>query len=182
MARADLDESDVAAVVRVMRSGRLALGPETEAFERELAGYAGVRHGVAVSSGTTALHLAVRGLGLGEGDEVLVPSFTFVASVNAILYERARPVFVDIERETYCLDPAALESAITPRTRAILPVDVFGHPAAWDEIGDVALRHGLKVIDDCCEALGAEYRGRRLGSLGDAGAFAFYPNKQITTG
>ncbi len=182
MAQADLDESDIAAVVRVMRSGRLALGPETEAFEREMAAYAGVRHGVAVNSGTSALHLAVRGLGLADEDEVLVPSFTFVATVNAVLYERARPVFVDIEPETYCLDPELLEAAVTPRTRAILPVDVFGHPAPWEAIEDIARRHGLKVIDDCCEALGAEVRGRRLGSFGDAGTFAFYPNKQITTG
>jgi perosamine synthetase len=182
MSSPDLNEDDVAGVVEVLRSGRLALGPRLGEFERMVADYVGVRRAVAVSSGTAALHLLVRGLGIGEGDEVLVPSFTFAASVNAVLYERATPVFVDIEPQTYNLDPAHLESRITPRTRAIMAVDVFGHPAPWDEIQDIASRHGLLVIDDSCEALGAEYRGRKIGQFGTAGAFAFYPNKQITTG
>jgi perosamine synthetase len=182
MSAADLDESDVAAVEAVLRSGRLALGPETAAFEQALAAYVGVRHAVAVNSGTAALHLIVKALGLGPGDEVLVPSFTFAASVNAILYEGARPVFVEPEPDTYNLDVADLERRITPRTRAVMAVDVFGHPADWDGLERVARRHGLPVIDDCCEAIGATHRGRRLGSLGTAGAFAFYPNKQMTTG
>ena len=182
MSAPDIDESDVAAVVEVLRSGRLALGPRAVAFERAVADWCGVPHAVALSSGTTALHLIVRALGLGPGDEVLVPSFTFAASVNAILYEGATPVFVDCEPDTFNLDPRDAQRRITPRTRAILVVDVFGHPAAWDAIEDLARRHDLRLIDDCCEALGAEYRGRRLGSLGDAGAFAFYANKQITTG
>jgi perosamine synthetase len=182
MSAPDIDESDVEAVAAVVRSGRLALGPKCMEFERAIADYVGVRHAVAVSSGTAALHLLVRILGIGRGDEVLVPSFTFAASVNAILYEGATPVFVDIEPETYNLDPADLERRVTPRTKAIMAVDVFGHPAPWDEISAVASRHGLLVIDDCCEALGAEYKGRRLGQFGAGGAFAFYPNKQITTG
>jgi perosamine synthetase len=182
MASAELDESDIQSVLSVLRSGRLALGPYLGEFERAMAGYVGVKHAVAVSSGTAALHLIVRALGLGPGDEVLVPSFTFAASVNAILFEGATPVFVDAEPDTYNLDPADVERMITPRTRAIMVVDVFGHPADWDAIERIAARHGLRVIDDSCEALGAEYRGRKLGQLGDAGAFAFYPNKQITTG
>ncbi|MFN2413677.1 MAG: DegT/DnrJ/EryC1/StrS family aminotransferase [Pyrinomonadaceae bacterium] len=182
MSSADLDDADVEAVLGVLRSGRLALGPRAVEFERMMAEYVGVRHAVAVNSGTSALHLIVRALGLGPGDEVLVPSFTFAASVNAILYERAAPVFVDIEPETYNLSVHDLRRKITPRTRAVMAVDVFGHPAEWDELTRLAREHGLKVIDDSCEALGAEYRGRKVGQFGDAAAFAFYPNKQITTG
>ena len=182
MSAPDIDDDDVEAVAAVVRSGRLALGPRCGEFERVVADYVGVRNAVAVSSGTAALHLLVRILGIGAGDEVLVPSFTFAASVNAVMYEGATPVFVDIEAETYNLDPIDLERRITPRTRAIMAVDVFGHPAPWDEIEAVASRHGLLVIDDCCEALGAEYKGRKIGRFGAGGAFAFYPNKQITTG
>lgn len=182
MSAPDITEEDVQAVAEVVRSGRLALGPRTEEFERLIAAYVGAKHAVAVSSGTTALHLIVRALGLGRGNEVLVPSFTFAASVNVLLYEGITPVFVDVEPDTYNLDPDDLEEKITPRTKAIMVVDVFGHPAEWDTILTVAERHGLPVIDDSCEALGAEYRGRRLGQLGEAAAFAFYPNKQITTG
>lgn len=182
MSAPDITEDDVQAVVAVLRSGRLALGSQAVAFERALAEYVGAAHAVAVSSGTAALHLIVRALGIGHGDEVLVPSFTFAASVNVLLYEGAVPVFVDIEPDTYNLDPADAAAKITPRTRAILVVDVFGHPAEWGELERLAKRHGLALIDDSCEALGSAYRGRRLGSLGDAAAFAFYPNKQITTG
>ena len=146
--------------------------------------YVGVKHAVAVNSGTSGLHLIVRALGIGPGDEVLVPSFTFTfaASVNTFLFEGATPVFVDVESETYNLDPADLARKVTPRTKAIMAVDVFGHPAEWDAIQVVAERHGLRIIDDSCEALGAEYKGRKLGAFGDAATFAFYPNKQITTG
>ncbi len=182
MSAPDISEEDVQAVADVVRSGRLALGPKTEEFERLVADYVGTSHAVAVSSGTTALHLVVRALGIGPGDEVLVPSFTFAASANVILYERATPVFVDIEPDTYNLDPEDLARKITPRTKAILAVDVFGHPAEWDAILAIAGRQGLRVIDDACEALGAEYRGRKLGGFGDAATFAFYPNKQMTTG
>ena len=182
MSAPDISEEDVQAVAEVVRSGRLALGPKTEEFERLVAEYVGVKHAVAVSSGTAALHLIVKALGIGPGDEVLVPSFTFVASVNVILYEGAKPVFVDIEPDTYNLDPEDLERRITPRTKAIMVVDVFGHPAEWDEISRIAEKYGLKVIDDSCEALGAEYKGKKLGQFGDAAAFAFYPNKQMTTG
>jgi perosamine synthetase len=182
MSSADLDESDVQAVLDVVRSGRLALGAKTIEFEQAVAEYVGVRHAVAVNSGTSALHLIVKALAVGPRDEVLVPSFTFAASVNAFLYEGATPVFIDIEPHTYNLDTADLERKITARTKAIMAVDVFGHPAEWDEILRIAANHGLRVIDDSCEALGAEYKGRKLGQFGDAGAFAFYPNKQMTTG
>jgi perosamine synthetase len=182
MASPDIDESDAAAVLEVVRSGRLALGPKTEEFESGIAGYVGAAHAVAVSSGTAALHLIIRALGIGPGDEVLVPSFTFAASANAVLYEGAAPVFVDILPDTFTLDPDDAEKKVTPRTRAVMAVDVFGHPAEWDPILSLAERHGLRTVDDSCEALGAEYRGGRLGGIGDAAAFAFYPNKQITTG
>lgn len=182
MSSPDIDDSDIEAVVEVLRSGRLSLGPKTEAFEEAIALYIGVRHAVAVSSGTAALHLIVKALGLGPGDEVLVPSFTFAASINVLLYENAIPVFCDIEDITYNVDPSRLEEKITSRTKAILAVDVFGHPAEWDSICSIAAKHNLRVIDDSCEALGAEYKGRKVGQFGDAAAFAFYPNKQITTG
>lgn len=182
MSLPEINEADVQTVAEVIRSGRLALGPQTEAFEALHKDYIGVKHAVAVNSGTSALHLLVCSLGLGPGDEVLVPSFTFAASVNAILFERATPVFVDIEPDTYNLDPDDLERKVTPRTKAIMAVDVFGHPAEWDAILAVANRHHLRIIDDSCEALGAEYKGRKLGQFGDAATFAFYPNKQITVG
>jgi len=178
----DITIEDVQAVTEVLHSGRLALGPKIEEFERLIAEYVGVKYAIAVSSGTAALHLIVKSLGLKTGEEVLVPSFTFVASVNAILYVGAKPVFVDIEPDTYNLDPEDLKRKITPKTKAIMVVDVFGHPAEWDEIMEIAQEYGLKVIDDSCEALGAEYKGRKIGTFGDAAAFAFYPNKQITTG
>ncbi|MGH8581944.1 MAG: DegT/DnrJ/EryC1/StrS family aminotransferase [Gammaproteobacteria bacterium] len=182
MSAPDLDESDIEAVVEVLRSARLALGSRAEQFERMLADYVGVENAIAVSSGTAALHLIVRALQIGSGDEVLLPSFTFIASLNALLYEGATPVFVDIEPRTLCLDPGDLERKITARTKAIMAVDAFGHPADWDAVTAIAARHRLAVIDDSCEALGAEYRGRKIGQFGAAAAFAFYPNKQMTTG
>ncbi len=182
MSLPETDEADVQAVAGVIRSGRLALGPQLEAFEALHCEYVGVKHAIAVNSGTSALHLLVRSLGLGPGDEVLVPSFTFASSVNALLYEGVTPVFVDIEPETYNLDPADLARKVTPQTRAIVVVDVFGHPAEWDAILEVAAAHNLRIIDDSCEALGAVYKGRKVGQFGDGAAFAFYPNKQMTTG
>lgn len=182
MSMLDLDESDIQAVVEVLRSNRLALGPKINEFENFIARYIGVKNAIAVSSGTAALHLIVRALGIGPEDEVLVPSFTFISSVNSILYEGAKPIFVDIEPETYNLDPWDIERKITSRTKAIMAVDIFGHPGEWDEINRIAEKYSLKIIDDSCEALGAEYKGKKLGNFGDAAAFAFYPNKQMTTG
>ena len=178
----DITEADIAAVTAVLRTSRLSLGPKLEEFEHAIAQYAGASHAVAVSSGTSALHLCIRGLGIGEGDEVIVPSFAFIAVANAVRYERAVPVFVDIDPETLNLDPNRIEAAITPRTRAILVVHTFGCPAEMSAILEIAKRHHLFVIEDACEAMGAEYDGRKVGALGDAGVFGFYPNKQITTG
>ena len=182
MASADLDDSDEKAVLEVVRSGRLALGPKVAEFERLTAEYTGAEHAVAVNSGTSGLHLLCRAVGLGPRDEVVTTPFSFVASTNCFVYEGATPVFVDVEPDTYNLDPASIEDAITPATKAILAVDVFGHPADWDAIEEVADRHGLEVIADSCESIGAEYRGRKTGPVGAGGAFAFYPNKQMTTG
>lgn len=180
MSAPDLDGTDEASVLAALRSGVLGVGPFAEEFEELAARVAGTTHGVAVSSGTAGLHLIVHALEIGDGDEVLVPSFTFAASVNAIVYEGATPVFVDIEPETYNIDAAELEARRTPRTKAAMVVDVFGHPADWSAIERAA--EGLTLIDDCCEAIGATYRGRPLGAFGAAGCFAFYPNKQMTTG
>ena len=178
----DITGAEIEAVIGVLRTSRLSLGPVTEQFEAAVAEYVSVPHAVAVSSGTAGLHLCMRALGIGEGDEVIVPSFAFIAAANAIRYERATPVFADIDPGTLNLDPQKIEDAITPRTRAILVVHTFGFPAEMTAILEMAQRHGLLVIEDACEAIGAEYHGRRVGSLGNAGVFAFYPNKQITTG
>ncbi len=182
MASPDLDESDERALLEAMQSGRLALGPEVDEFERLTTEYVGARHAIAVNSGTSGLHLLCKAVGLGPGDEVITTSFSFVASTNCFLYEGAKPVFVDIEPDTYNLDPALIEDAITPATKAILAVDIFGHPADWDAIEEIADRHGLEIISDSCESMGAEYRGRKTGLSGVGGVYAFYPNKQITTG
>ncbi len=181
MSAPQIEDADIEAVTEALRSGTLGLGPRAEAFEVACAVVAGVRHGVAVSSGTAGLHLIVRALGIGAGDRVATPSFTFAASVNAFMYEGAEPVFVDVEPDTGNIDPAALD-AVGGDVSAAMVVDVFGHPATWDGLTEVVTRHDMRAIDDSCEAIGATWRGRRCGSFGDAGAFAFYPNKQITTG
>ena len=151
-------------------------------FENAVAQYVRASNGVAVNSGTSGLHLCIRALGIGEGDEVIVPSFAFIAVANAVRYEKAIPVFVDIESRTLNLNPSEIEAAITSRTRAIIVVHTFGWPADLSEILDVARRHDLPVIKDACEAIGAQYDGRKVGVFGKLGVFAFYPNKQITTG
>lgn len=166
----------------MLRGPRLSLGLKMLEFEELICGLAHQKLGIAVSSGTAGLHLCVRALGIGPGDEVIVPSFTFVAAANAVRYEGATPVFADIEPHTLNLDPECVEAAITPRTRAIVAVHTFGCPAEMEPILEIARRHGLHVIEDACEAIGATYRGRPVGSFGDAAVFAFYPNKQITTG
>jgi len=184
LAKPQISEEDITAVTGVLKSGRLALGPMAVEFEKVLATRVGVSHGVAVSSGTAGLHLLLLALGVGPGHEVITTPFSFVASSNAILYVGAVPVFVDIDPQSLCIDPSAVEEAVTPRTRAILAVDVFGHPADYDALGQIARAHGLLLIGDSCEALGSELRGVPVGNpqLADAAVFAFYPNKQITTG
>ena len=178
----DIAEADIEAVVNVLRTPRLSLGPKMEKFEEAVANYTGVPYGVALSSGTAGLHLGLAALGIGEGDEVILPSFTFIAVAHAVLYRRATPVFADIDPGTLNLTPESVASAITPRTRAIIVVHTFGCPVDLDPIVHIAARHGVKVIEDACEALGAEYRGRKAGGIGDFGVFGFYPNKPITTG
>jgi perosamine synthetase len=178
----DISEADIAAVSAVLRTSHLSLGPQMENFEQSFARCIGVSHAVAANSGTSALHLCIRALGISEGDEVIVPSFAFIAVANVLRYERAAPVFVDIDLHTLNLDPARIEEAITPRTRAILVVHTFGCPAALDEILAIARRYKLFVIEDACEALGAQFDGRQVGAFGDAATFGFYPNKQITSG
>ena len=178
----DVNEEDIQAVSDVLRTSRLSLGPKLEEFERAIAGYVGASDAVAVNSGTSALHLSLRALGIGEGDEVIVPSFAFIAVANAVRHERAIPIFVDIESETLNLDPGRIEPAITLQTKAIIVVHTFGCPASLEAILEIAARHDLRVIEDACEAVGAEYNGRRVGTFGDAAIFSFYPNKQITTG
>ena len=166
----------------VLRTKDLSLGPKVREFESAISHYLCASDVIAVSSGTSGLHLCVRALGISEGDEVIVPSFAFIAVANAVRYERAIPVFVDIDEQTLNLDPGLLEAAITPRTRAIIVVHTFGCPAELSSILEIAKRHGLYVIEDACEAIGAEYAGQKVGVLGDVGVFGFYPNKQITTG
>jgi perosamine synthetase len=182
LARPDITEAEIEAVVGVLKTSYLALGPKLKEFEGAIAGYAGVRYAVAVNSGTSALHLIIRALGIGEGDEVITTPFSFISSSNCILYERARPVFVDIEPKTLNIDPEQIEAAITPRTKAVLAVDVFGHPADWARLEEIAEERDLLLIEDSAEALGSEIDGRCCGSFGQVGVFAFYPNKQITTG
>jgi perosamine synthetase len=169
-------------VLEALRSGQLSLGPMVERFEVALAERVGAARVAAVSSGTAGVHLAVRLAGVGPGQEVITTPLSFVASANCVLYEGATPVFVDVEPRTLNLDPGAVEEAVTGRTKALLPVDIFGYPAELDELRAIADRHGLAVVEDACEALGAHYKGRPIGSDRHPAVFAFYPNKQMTTG
>jgi len=168
-----------AAVLGVLASAQYVLGDEVAAFEREFAAYCGAAHGIAVNSGTSALHLALLAAGVGPGDEVVTVPFTFVATVSAICYIGARPVFVDVEPAGLTMDPARLEAAITPRTKAILPVHLYGQTADMAPIMEIAGRHGIPVVEDACQAHGAEYRGRRAGGIGVSGCFSFYPGKNL---
>ncbi len=168
-----------AAAGRVLDSARFILGPEGEAFERELAAQVGVAHAVGVASGTDALRLALAALGVGPGDEVITAAFSFVASASTIVMAGATPVFVDIDPATYALDADGVARAITPRTRAIVPVHLYGHAAAMDRIGELARAHGLAVIEDAAQAIGATYAGRPVGAWGDAACLSFYPTKNL---
>jgi len=173
-------KSDIdAAIARVLENTQFALGPAVESFERDFSSYCGTTQTVAVNSGTSALHLALLAVGVRPGDEVITVPFTFVATVAAIEYAGARPVFVDIDPEYHTMDPAALERAITPRTRAVVPVHLFGQPADMGPIVEIARRRKLAVIEDACQAHGADDQGRRAGSIGDVGCFSFYPGKNL---
>ncbi len=183
LAKPDIGDREAELVLEVLRSGRLSLGPVQDRFEREFAAWLGTEDAVAVSSGTAALHLGVRMLGWGEGDEVVTSPFSFAASANCLLYENATPVFADIDPVTLNLDPEAARAAVGERTAGILPVDIFGYPAAMPEFQALADERGLGVLEDSCEALGGvDAEGVRLGARGNLATFAFYANKQLTTG
>jgi perosamine synthetase len=178
----DISKADIAAVVKVLKSPRLSLGPRLVEFEKAFAKYIGMKHAVAVNSGTSALHLVVRALGVGPGHEMITSPFTFVATSNCALFEGATPVFVDIDEDTWNMDVTQIEAAITKQTRLLMPVHIFGRPMPMDAVMKIGRRHKLPVVEDACEALGATYKGRKAGTFGVASTFAFYPNKQMTTG
>jgi dTDP-4-amino-4,6-dideoxygalactose transaminase len=175
----DIRPEIVAAIVEVLESTRYVLGPKVKELENNMSEYIGVPNVMGVASGTDALHLALKAFGLGEGDEVITTPFSFFATVESILYVGAKPVFADIETETFNIDPSAIEEKITLKTKAILPVHMFGHPAEMDGILGIAEKHGLKVIEDCAQAFGATVSKRKVGGLGDAGCFSFYPSKNL---
>lgn len=181
IARPQMGDEEKERVWEAMAAGALAQGPRVREFEAAFAAFVGTAHGVATSSGTTALHLALLGYGIGAGDEVVTVPFTFIASANSILYTGARPVFVDIAPDDFTMDPALLEAAITPRTKAIMPVSLYGQPGRMDEITEIADRHGLALVEDAAQSHGAAIGERRSGTWG-AGAFSFYPTKNMTTG
>jgi dTDP-4-amino-4,6-dideoxygalactose transaminase len=180
LAKAIVTEEQKKAVLRVLESGSYILGENNEKLEQEFARYCGVKYGVTVNSGTAALHLSLLALGIGNGDEVITVSHTYVATANVILFVGAKPVFVDIDPETYTMDPDKLEKCITQKTRAIIPVHLYGHPADMDPILEIAKKHDLCVVEDACQAHGALYNKRRVGSLGDVACFSFYPSKNMT--
>ena len=182
LSRPWIDEREEELVLEVLRSGRLSLGPWIERFEEALADRVGAPYAAAVSSGTAGLHMLCHIAGIGPGDEVITSPLSFVASANCFILERATPVFADVDPATLNMDPAAVEAAITERTRAIVAVDMFGYPCELDELRAIAERHGLVLIQDSAEALGAEYMGRPIGAHGPSAVFGFYPNKQMTTG
>jgi perosamine synthetase len=182
LARPWLDEREEELVLEVLRSGRLSLGPTIDRFEELIAERVGAPYAAAVSSGTAGLHLLCHIAGLGEEDEVITSPVSFVASANCFIFEGARPVFADVDPRTLNLDPAAVEAAITPRTKALVAVDMFGYPCELDELRAICDRHGLVLIEDSAEALGAEYKGTAIGGHGPSAVFGFYPNKQIATG
>jgi perosamine synthetase len=178
----EVTDQDRQCVLEVLNGATLSLGPHLPAFERAIAEVAGTKFAVAVNSGTSGLHLCVKAAGIGPGDEVITTPFSFVASANCLLFEGAAPRFVDIDARTYNINPRRIEEAVTERTRGVLPVHVFGRPCDMNAIRRIAARHGLPVIEDACEAIGAKFKGRPAGSFGQSAVFAFYPNKQITTG
>jgi len=181
LSKPDIVQKDIDTVVEVLQSNTLSIGPKILEFERSIADYVGAKHAVGVNSGTSGLHLLIRALDVGRDDEVITTPFSFVASTNCFLFEGAKPVFVDIDEKTFDISADMAEEKITGRTKLLLPVDVFGQPTNVKSFMDMARKHGLKVLEDSCEAIGGEYEGAKTGSLADASVFAFYPNKQITT-
>ena len=182
LSQPSITAEDIAAVLAVLGTPTLSMGPKVRCFEQAVAEYVGTTEAVAVNSGTSGLHLCIAAKGIGPGDEVVTSPFSFIASANCALYQGARPVFADIDPLTLNIDPDRVEAAITPRTRAVIPVDVFGQPAPIEDLAAIARQHRLVLIQDACEAIGAERNNWRVGGLADAAVFAFYPNKQLTTG
>ena len=177
----DITSREVEVINNVLATPFLSIGPEVKKFEKRMADYIGVKYAIAVNSGTSGLHLCIKSMGIKDGDEVITTPFSFIASSNCILFERAKPVFVDIDEKTLNIDVSKIEEKITKKTKAILPVHIFGQPCQMDKIMEIAKKYNLFVIEDACEAIGAEYKNKKVGSFGNAGVFAFYPNKQITT-
>lgn len=178
-----IGEKEIEYVLQAVKSGWVSsLGEFITRFEQEFAAYIGTKYALTTSNGTTALHLALVSLGIKEGDEVIVPDLTFIATANAVAYTGAKPVFADIDPETWCIDPEDVRKKITNKTKAIIPVHLYGHPADMDRIVEIANEYGLYIIEDCAEAHGAEYKGKKVGSIGTCGVFSFYGNKIITTG
>ncbi|MEM2541354.1 MAG: DegT/DnrJ/EryC1/StrS family aminotransferase [Candidatus Methanomethylicia archaeon] len=182
IAKPIIDDDEIEAVVRVLRSGMIAQGREVYDFEREFAGYVGVKHAIAVSSGTAALDIALKALNIGEGDEVITTPFTFIASANSILFQKAKPIFADIDSKTFNLDPNSVNECITSKTKAILVVHLYGQPADMKAFTEIAEDNNLVLIEDCAQAHGAEFSGRMVGSFGHVAVFSFYTTKNITTG
>jgi perosamine synthetase len=182
LSRPDVTEWEIERVVEVLRSPNLSLGPTLRRFEGAFAAYVGRNRAVAVNSGTSGLFLSLLALGIGQGDEVITTPFTFIASATSIMMAGARPVFVDIDPASLNIDAGRIEAAITSRTKAVLPVEIFGNPDGFDRVCDIAARHHLAVVEDSCEALGSTLHGRKAGTFGEMSVFGFYPNKQITTG
>ncbi|MBM4103677.1 MAG: DegT/DnrJ/EryC1/StrS family aminotransferase [Planctomycetes bacterium] len=182
LSRPDITEAEIEAVTDVLRTPNLSLGPKLREFEKAFCDYIGCNYAVAVNSGTSGLFLCLSAMGIGPGDEVITTPFTFIATSNVILMVGAKPVFVDIDPVTLNIDPVKMEKAITPRTKAIIPVEVFGSPAGFDAICEIARKHNLLIVEDSCEGLGSMLHGKKAGTFGDMSVFAFYPNKQMTTG
>lgn len=182
LSRPYIKKEEITAVLKVLKSGYLSLGPKLLSFEENFAKYIGTKHAVAVNSGTSGLHLIIKSLGIKKGDEVITTPFSFIASANCILFENAKVVFADIDQKTYNMDATKIEKLITPRTKAILAVHIFGQCCDMTTIMKIAKKHNLLVIEDACEAIGATHKGKKAGTFGHAACFAFYPNKQITTG
>jgi len=182
LSKPDITKKEKKAVLEVLKTSYLSLGPKLREFEEKIAKYIGVKYAIGVNSGTSSLHLIIRALGIKDNDEVITTPFSFISSANCILYERAKPVFVDINEKTLNIDVNKIEGKITKKTKAILAVDVFSHSANWEILEKIAKKHKLFLIEDSAEALGSEYKGRKCGNFGNAAILSFYPNKQITTG
>lgn len=180
LSKPDITQADIDAVAEVLHSDQLSIGPKIQEFERCIANYTGVKHAIGVNSGTSGLHLLIKAMGIGTGDEVITTPFSFIASTNCFLYEGARPVFVDIDEKTYNMDLNQIEGSIKGETKLLLPVDVFGQPVDMAEINRIGVKHDIKVLEDSCEAIGSEINGVKAGSMADGSVFAFYPNKQMT--